>query len=358
MGINEDLVDNLITHQHYVQRFNQYEVRRIRSIFAAGEREIKAQLVKVDITKWSRARFETQLNAITEIQQVYNKQYKETIVSDLKQFGEVEGKWGYNSLKPLEPVLSVAKINLAMPSTSKIWALAKADPLMVGDGILEDLIPYLDRLSATKTRVVSNALRQGYLLDKTSAQIARELTQVGGQVFKSRQWADTVVNTSMNHMNATARKAVAYENPRIVKGYEWLSTLDVKTTDICIYRDGRIWLFNARARENTESELLDGEIYPPGHIGCRSTFTYVTRSWQEMGVRSKDISAPFRASMDGAVPNNPTYMQWLEGQSGVRQKDVLGATRYKMWKNGEVSIEGFWGKDGRMMTLKQLSEVL
>ena len=73
-----------------------------------------------------------------------------------------------------------------------------------------------------------------------------------------------------------------------------------------------------------------------------------------MGIKAKDIPAPSRASMDGVVPDNPTYFEWLDKQSATRQRKVLGTTRYNMWKSGEIQVTEFWKGDGRMMTLNQL----
>jgi hypothetical protein len=61
-----------------------------------------------------------------------------------------------------------------------------------------------------------------------------------------------------------------------------------------------------------------------------------------------------RASMDGQVPANLTYYDWLGRQSAAVQKDVLGPTRYDMWKNGGVTPDRFVNDKGKMLTLNEL----
>jgi hypothetical protein len=48
-----------------------------------------------------------------------------------------------------------------------------------------------------------------------------------------------------------------------------------------------------------------------------------------------------------------TYYDWLSKQSAATQKDVLGATRYDLWKKGGVNPDRFYD-DGRYMTLDEM----
>lgn len=48
-----------------------------------------------------------------------------------------------------------------------------------------------------------------------------------------------------------------------------------------------------------------------------------------------------RASFDGQVPEKTTYTQWFKKQSPAFQKDVLGPTRYKLYRSGEADLKDF-----------------
>jgi hypothetical protein len=60
--------------------------------------------------------------------------------------------------------------------------------------------------------------------------------------------------------------------------------------------------------------------------------------------------------LDGKPATEPTYREWLNSVPPNVQREVLGATRYKMWKDGEVSPDSFFSDDGRVLTLAQLQE--
>ena len=70
----------------------------------------------------------------------------------------------------------------------------------------------------------------------------------------------------------------------------------------------------------------------------------------------EEMDAGTRASMNGQVPADITYYQWFETQGASFQKEVLGATRYKLWKNGGVSLEAFHNDAGLMYNLEELKK--
>lgn len=62
-----------------------------------------------------------------------------------------------------------------------------------------------------------------------------------------------------------------------------------------------------------------------------------------------------RASVDGPVSAKMSYEDWLKRQSDDVQKDVLGPSRYRLYKNG-ASL-GSFVTDGRTLTLEQWKSV-
>ena len=61
-----------------------------------------------------------------------------------------------------------------------------------------------------------------------------------------------------------------------------------------------------------------------------------------------------RAAMGGPVKGDVTYNKWLKGQSKRIQLEVLGTGRYKLWKQGKLSMADMVNQYGRPLTLKQL----
>jgi len=79
----------------------------------------------------------------------------------------------------------------------------------------------------------------------------------------------------------------------------------------------------------------------------------VVKSWQALGIDAADVLPSTRASMDGQVPADLTFAQWLKRQSAERQNDVLGETRAKLFREG-MALDRFYTDKGRYLTLDEL----
>ena len=125
------------------------------------------------------------------------------------------------------------------------------------------------------------------------------------------------------------------------------------STDTELYIADGFVVHNCRAR--------DGKIYPvdsgprpPAHIRCRSSISPVTKSWQEMGIDLPEKDAGTRASMDGQVPGDMNYAEWLAKKPAAFQDEVLGATRGRLFRDGKMPLTSFVNNAGREYTLDDL----
>ena len=85
---------------------------------------------------------------------------------------------------------------------------------------------------------------------------------------------------------------------------------------------------------------------------CRSTRTFVTKGWQAMGIPS--FTPAERASVDGQVPAELSYKDWLLKQSAARQNQVLGVERAKLLRSGDITFDQLYSARGVPLTLEQL----
>lgn len=133
-----------------------------------------------------------------------------------------------------------------------------------------------------------------------------------------------------------------------------------------LYIAGGFVVHNCRLRDgkqytNTGHRPI-GHSYPwlggPGraHWRCRSVGVPVTKSFRDLGIDIDELSPGTRASMDGQVPADTTYGQWLKRQSAARQDDVLGPTRGALFRRGGLTIDKFADERGRELTLAELRE--
>lgn len=92
----------------------------------------------------------------------------------------------------------------------------------------------------------------------------------------------------------------------------------------------------------------------PTH-NCRCARMPIIPGLRALNVKDKGIlPATVRDSFDGKSPKVLTYPEWLKGQSVTLQKDVLGPTRFALWRTGEIQLKGFVNDRGTTRTLKEL----
>ena len=205
-------------------------------------------------------------------------------------------------------------------------------------------------------------VRLGMMQGETNAQLIQRirggiragetLPGVPGLLDKSYAEAAALVRTSVQTVLNTATKAVFDGNPEVIKGYSQLSTLDLRTTDVCIAYDGASWDMQGNPLPPSKLPFNGG---PPRHFGCRSRLIPILKSWEEMGskirVRMPDRS---RASMDGAVPASLTYQDWFGGLTEAQQNEALGKGKATLWREGKITMRSLLDQSARPMTLAQL----
>lgn len=141
-------------------------------------------------------------------------------------------------------------------------------------------------------REMDTIVKQGFIRGDSVDKMTRELAK---RMEVSKSNAATLVRTETAYMAAEATYK-AYRGAG-VKQYQYLATLDNRTSDICQSMDLKV--FNLSERE-------EGVNWPPLHFNCRSTtMPYIE---DNDGVR-------IARDADGKtynVPANMTYKQWYK----------------------------------------------
>lgn len=198
----------------------------------------------------------------------------------------------------------------------------------------------------------SNQMREGIVNGETIDDMVRRVrgTKANGYkdgfVSPKRGHAQTLVRSSVQATANKARESVYAANSNVIKGQQWLSTLDSRTSDICISLDGSAWYLSGKPMPGTVHSYLGP---PPAHFNCRSTLLPVTKSFSELA-KSKSAKAKLskipktkqrslRASMDGAVSNKLNYEEWLRTKPPGFQLEVLGPTKLRLWQAGQLSLK-------------------
>lgn len=351
---NTKLQDKAIDHAVDLHRYSNGVVRRMVAVLNRSDANIVAQLSVVlgqlDASTFTVDRLEALLKGVLN-----ERAYLEVLAElqpELRALAEYEAGFQARTLTAAVPDPVLVRFPVASVATEQVYAAALSRPFQ---GRL--LAGWFKDLSESRGRLVRNTIRAGYVEGKTTADIVRSikgtkaLGYADGIMNRSRRDLATMVNTALSHTAQTARAVFTEANKDLVSAVRWLSTLDTRTSEECAIRDGLLYEVDTHKPIGHRIPWLQG----PGrlHFNCRSVSTLVTKSWRELGMDIDDMPAGTRASMDGQVPADTTYAEWLGRQSAARQDEILGAKRGALLRQG-VPMERFYNDRGQWLTLDQL----
>lgn len=152
-----------------------------------------------------------------------------------------------------------------------------------------------------------------------------------GVMEVSKRSATAIVRTSVTHVSNHSQMETFLKNSNLIEGWEFLATLDSRTTLPCASNDGKVF------------PLGEGPL-PPLHPNCRSTITAVTDA--------AELSDK-RASVDGTVKAS-NFEGWLKRQSRERQDAILGKGRANLWRDGRYKLDDFVRNNREVISLDEL----
>ena len=174
-------------------------------------------------------------------------------------------------------------------------------------------------------------MTQGAIQGKGVAALSKELSDKLGQSYKT---AERLIRTEANHFHNAADVA-AYEAAG-VRQYEFIATLDNRTSAVCAGLDGKVFdIKDARTGVN----------YPPLHPWCRScTVEYDPDEWKDWEAIGQPM--PKRMTYDewaaerGVEPaTKPAEVLNTGGESG---KIKAEKKEYKIFHDGDAANQFFY----------------
>ncbi len=331
MSANDYLVNREIKHQIYVQRYAGGRVKDLVKYLDDAQAEIKKRLKMITSLKESRS-LNRKLTSIVNLQKTALNRFGNDLESGVNDFAEFEAEFAVKTMNV------AAKADVKLPNSEQLRALVTKNPmrLAVGrDGVQDITINQATtKFSKKKAKELRRVIQTGMVEGSTVQSLTRQITSVTN---RHKRQAEALVRTSVNHISSEARSAVNRANDDILKGEEWVSVLDGRTTLGCAALDGKILGF-------------DEPPFTPRHWNCRSLRVPVLNDeFQEGGLEGE------RASIQGPVSAKRTYSGWLKDQSAEFQDDVLGKTRGDLFRSGEFKLDQFVDlNDGNTITLKEL----
>jgi len=240
------------------------------------------------------------------------------------------------------PSLLNVALDVITPNIDQLKILVDNAPIQ--GALLGELWEQMDAKAALR---VAQQIRLGVTEGEGIAAIVRRLTgsardYEAGIFAIVRRECETLVRTSVNHISNQAIQATYAQNKDIVKSWTFLSTLDGKTSVTC------------RSLSGSVHKIGEGPI-PPRHPNCRSFASPNLATWKELGIDLDELPPSLRASQNGPVRADITMDEWMRGQSKEEVRDMLGATRAKLFWEG-APVTTFADNKGIVYSISDLKE--
>jgi hypothetical protein len=354
-SINEQLADRAAEHALNLLRYAAGERERLTAYLIRLELQLDEMLrLQVDTSGSAaikRQRIETLL---AQVRATIRDSYGEIATAHEEGLARLASASGSGAVSSLRPVAIAAEIELNVLSASQLRALA-TNVLIEGAPSRE----WWSRQAGDLLERFSDEIRKGYALGESIDDMVRRVRgrstgvrhtyELGGRRYTYVEFeggildtatrnAEALVRTSVSTISAEARRATYRENQDVVKGVVQVSTLDTRTTAICIARAGRAWAY-------PDMEPIDHDIaYGAGagslHWNCRSVDAPLLRSWKELGIDLDDAGAGRRWSrLDGKVPGDFTFDEFLTRRSPAQIEQQLGKRAADLYRDGKLGLE-------------------
>jgi len=358
MAVNDNIKDRQLSHSHWVSRYATGRANDIIDLLYQFDIERKKELILLTENEpYSVKKQQSIIDSFLEKEKRFSTEsYTAELTKTAKDFGGYEVGFQAGILKDEIPKAIQTYVTLKTASSAQVWSFAINRPLTMQNGFTSMIKPFIKGIEDTRLSIIENTIRAGFVQGQSTPDIAQALygTQKNqfrdGNMGRAYRWAEAVTRTTINHMATSAREVNNQANSDIIKGYEWVATLDGRTTFICATRDGKVWYY-----DNENKSTLEANVYPPSHPNCRSTTAPITPSWRDLGIDIDEIDGLTRASMNGQVSSDLNYSDWFAQQPESFQKRWLGATRYDAYKSGDLKITQLAdAQSGQTLTLEQL----
>ena len=357
--VNESLRDEAIAHSVWISRYATGVANRMVKVLNDTDADLVARLLnaldKLPSESFTVTRLESLMGSVRELNHQAVATMHASLKNELLALAKNEASYQLSLFDSLLPSQVLSRYTLQGITADMVYAAAMSQPFQ---GRL--LSEWASNLESDRLSRITNAIRRGYMAGDTVEAIARNVRGHANKDYRdgalqmSRANASSIAKTAVNHLAATARNSFTTSNSDIVKGKQWLSTLDNKTSHDCIIRDLlRYTLENKPIGHKVPYLQGPGKI----HFCCRSTETLILKSWRELGIGIDEMNEGTRASMDGQVPGKTSYLEWLERQPAQRQDQVLGAERGRLFRAGEINLADMFTDKGEWITLDHLKQL-
>ncbi len=349
--VNEILVEETYLRASLVERYTQHQIDLALAVLEARLYDkilarVGAALPRIR-SRGSRASASdlverTKLSGrLRRNQKLAKRHLLNLMAHELREFARDEARWQLRVLQGAIP--DAVNLSFNRPAPALLNEIATRHKFQG-----RRLADWVDNLTKSAIDAVEVQIDQGLVNGESIDEIVSRLRGTRPANFRdgvipiSKRSAERLVRTAVTHTQVQAREATFRENADIIDRVKWVSTLDFRTSQICMSLDGQVF-------------PLDEGPRPPAHPNCRSVVVAIVKSLTDLGFGEFDAGT--RASMDGQVPSDTTYEKWLRGQTAAVQDQILGRGKGALFRRGIVPLKRWIDAKNRPLTLAELRRV-
>jgi SPP1 gp7 family putative phage head morphogenesis protein len=342
--------------------YSNATVRKVIGLLKEAEEDLEKQIRQrigwisergYDASEHTLKRLESNLREVREVMREAYRRLGKEIRTDLQDLSKVEAGWVAKSLQGALEGVGV-NMGVGLAEGDLLRAIVNKRPFQ--GGLLRDWVAKLERESFTR---VAGQIRQGLLQGESIDRIVRRIrgTKAGrfadGILQISRREAETVVRTAVSHVANAARDETYAANSDLIEAVLWEATLDSRTCEKCAIRDGKKYTLDHKpVGHSIPWEGGPGRL----HHNDRCTSVPELVSWKSLGIDAKEVTGEQRNALDGFVPSDTTFGDWIKTQPTAVQNKVLGVRRAQMLRSGEATFNEFFDRKGNLVTLDELRD--
>lgn len=326
--------NKILLRQIRATRYSSGEVKKLLDLLDNADKQLKQE-----IRKTAGIATKKRYQEVQKVVRQLSKDLKDNADGVLNTEELIESEINFQR----KLLANAGLVDITLPSASEIMSAVKFKPYAT----TANYDTFLDSIESGFYNTWDNALRTGYLTGQPTDKIVRnvlgslssqaKVAQVGG-IHKLRESLERNTRTYLMSMMNETRERMYKANEDLFFGFQWLATLDRATCLLCGSLDNKVF-----------TNLKDFES-PPLHYNCRCVVIPLIKDFEEF------VEDETRASMGGEVSAKLDYNSWLQGLDSDTQLEILGKTRYNMFKSSGQDIRQFV-QDNRILSIKELNEL-
>lgn len=324
MATPEELVNIQVRHQVLLERLKSGFFDPFNDTLKRVDKATREALLLLNVEKISQLSKRDMNILVAELRTLSLELLDNQVgdfIDDLQKLAAAEAAFEVSSIKAV-----AGNVKITKPPKGSPFTYANNLPIRATGDLPAK---FFSNLTINEADNLARVIRTGWVDGAT----IREMTQrvhgtpslrlSDGFTAESRRRIQAQVRTATQHFSSASREKVWRDNADIVEGYEWVSTLDSRTSSQCRSLDGQKFEVGSGPR-------------PPIHWNCRSTTVPILNDSLDF----LDEGAT-RASVKGPVAADETYYSWLKKQKPAFQDVAIGSTRGKLLRDGGLTAEKF-----------------